>query len=79
MEDAPHDGAVLMRVPRIDTPYFLTLDRTSPHLPVPSGKATINSTFGTRVAVLAGDYLFAQVGVNDGRCGWMGRLKKVMV
>ena len=27
-----------------------------------SGKATINSTFGTRVAVLAGDYLFAQVG-----------------
>lgn len=26
----------------------------------PPGKATINSMYGTRVAVLAGDYLFAQ-------------------
>ena len=32
----------------------------SNHKPVTAGKTTVNSLYGTRVAVLAGDYLFAQ-------------------
>ena len=41
-------------------PPVATADPTATPTAPAAGKATVNSMYGTRVAVLAGDFLFAQ-------------------